>query len=685
MKTKSTLNRRQFLKSSLGAGASFVLGFYLAGCQSPTSAPAELPAEAGSGTFSPNIFLRIDADNSITITVPRSEMGQGIRTALPMIVAEELDADWATVRVEQALADQVYGSQITGGSKSISTFWQPLREAGATARAMLIAAAAKNWAVELESCATELGAVIHPASGRRLTYGQLTETAARMPIPDPVDLTLKAPEDFRIVGTSIESVDNPQVVEGSAIFGMDVKVPDMLYATIARCPVFGGKLTRFEAAGTKAVEGVREVIELDNGVAVVAENTWAAMQGRQALEITWDEGANATVNSDTIRENVLSQLPAGVIIGSNDAQTQTGSKLKVLYEIPYLAHATMEPMNCVADVRPDRIEVWAPTQNPARAQRSAQSPTGGRVAWLIRQTLTGLPVEAIKINVTLMGGGFGRRLLTDYVDEAVQLSQAVGQPVQVVWTREDDIQHDFYHPLSYHFVKADLEPTAKIEEQTFADLSEIPTGSWRAVGQFTKAFVRESFVDELAAALDRDPYELRLERIKEPRLKAVLELAAEKGNWGAPLSAGWGRGIACFSTWGATHVAEVVELSITKDGTVRVQRVVCAVDCGLVINPDMVKAQMEGGIVYALSAALKSKITLKKGRVQQSNFHDYPVLRMNEMPTIEVYIVPSNEPPTGVGEMSGPPLTPAVANAVFAVTGKRIRHIPIQAEDIRVV
>lgn len=682
MKTNFTLNRRQFLKSSLGAGTSLVLGVYLGGCQSSPSQVPESASPTISKTFSPNVFLRIDSDNTVTIIVPRSEMGQGVRTSLPMIVAEELDADWSTLRVEQAIASEVYGPQFTGGSTSISLFWQPLREAGAAARAMLIAAAAQTWQVEAKTCTTGNSVVIHEASGRSLTYGELAATAARLPVPDPATLTLKKPSEFRLVGTAMGHVDSPHIVDGSAVFGLDVKVPGMLYAAIARCPVFGGKLVSFDPTETRAVEGVRDVVEIENAVAVVAENSWAALQGQQALKVTWEEGPHASTNSDNIRQGVLAQLPSAVVIGDEPSQVQTTGKLEALYEVPYLAHAPMEPMNCVADVHPDRIEVWAPTQNPLEAQRVSQSPTGGRWMRYVRRLLTGVPLEAIKVNVPLIGGGFGRRLQVDYVSEAVQVSQVVGAPVQVIWSREDDLQHDYYHPISYHYVTAELAATAKMEQKRFNGPEGISQGPWRAVENITDAFVQECFVDELAAALGRDPYELRLERIHNPRRKAVLELAAEKGNWGSPLSEGWGRGIASYSTYGVTHVAEVVELSVVEDGQVRVQRVVCAIDCGLVINPDTVKAQVEGGIVFALSAALKSKITLANGRVTQSNFHDYPILRFNEMPLVEVYIVPSEEPPAGVGEGSGPCLIPAVANAIYAATGKRIRHIPILAEDL---
>jgi len=682
MNAQKQLTRRQFLRLSAGAGIGLVLGVYISGCQSLIPIPDQSADDEAGEEFLPNAFLKISPDNIVTVVVPRMEMGQGVRTALPMIVAEELDADWDMIRVETAPAGEEYGNQETGGSTSIQTYWTPLRQAGAAARQMLITAAAQLWQVDAATCITNNGEVIHQESNQKATYGDLANIASQVPVPEPESLKLKTPDEFQIIGNPVKRVDDPRLVDGSAIFGLDVKVPNMLYAAVARPPVFWGKPAGVDDTKAKAIEGVRDVVEINSGVAVVADSTWAAIQGAQALEIAWDEGESAGLSTEQFRQDIVAQLPDGVTTGNNDAQAQSKGKLDVLYEVPFFAHAPIEPMNCVADARSNYCEVWAPTQNPQLARQVVYSPPdAGRIGRLLRR-VTGYSLDSIKINIPLIGGGFGRRLWVDYVSEAVELSQAVDQPVQVVWTREDDIQHDFYHPMSYHHLTAELNPTASIEENTFTPPAGVPTGAWRSVREFTDAYVKECFIDELADALGQDPYELRLQRYEDPRLKNVLQLAAEKADWGSPLPEGWGRGIAAYNTWGKTSAAEVVELSVAEDGQIKVHRVVCVVDCGIAINPDMVKEQMEGGIVFALTAALKSKITIENGRVQQSNFHNYPILRMDEMPLVEVHIVPGSEPPTGVGEMSGPPLTPAVANAVFNATGKRVRHIPILPADL---
>ena len=536
---------------------------------------------------------------------------------------------------------------------------------------MLVAAAAQTWGVDPQELATENGAVLHPAINRRLTYGQLVETAAQLPVPQQVKL--KDPKDFRIIGTPRPQHDTSSIVDGSATYGVDVRLPGMLYAVVARSPVFGGRLAAHDAAAALAVAGVRHVVPIDNALAVVADTTWSAIQGRAALQATWDAGQNAGLSSAGVQQSLRQRLP-----DVQEQSAEAASQLEAIYEIPYYPHATMEPMNCVADVRPDRCEVWAPTQAPQSAQAMA-----GRIA--------GLPPEAVSVHVTLMGMGLGRRSATDFVADAVQVSKAIGQPVQVLWTRDDDMQHDFYHPTSAHYLRARLDPAAEIEIQNAGGgrgEGAIPTGAWRSVSNFPQAFIRESFVDELAAALGRDPYELRLQRLTHDAHKAVLTMAASKAGWGEPLPAGSGRGIAFYIYGGnqgaerGTYVAQVVEVQVQPDGSVRVPRVVCAVDCGIAINPDMIAAQIEGGIAHALTAALKGEITVAEGRVQQANFDDYPLLRLNEMPAVEVHILPSARAPQGMGEMGVPTLAPALANAIFNATGKRIRRLPIRAADL---
>jgi isoquinoline 1-oxidoreductase beta subunit len=698
MSVQPSLSRRDFLRVVTAAGTGLVIAVTLPGCQNePTPPPAATfpptatstatgipaattavssataestptgePAAAEEPTatpdpnarFAPNLYLRVDGTGAVTITVPRPEMGQGVRTALAMIIAEELDADWSTVRVEQAPADRSFGNQVVGGSRSILESYVPLRQAGATARSMLILAAADRWGVEVESCRTERGWVIHEPSGRELSYADLAEAAAALPLPARVPT--KELQDFTIIGRPLGRLDNPDIVTGRAIYGTDVVLPEMLYATIARPPIFGATADSYDDTAALAVTGVRHVVPISSGIAVVADGTWAAIQGRQALEITWDEGPRVGLNSGEIRQRLTDRLPS--TSGEEDPNT-----LEAIYEIPFLAHATLEPMNCTAHIRADSGLVWAPTQDPNAARTQARR-------------VSRLSEEAVQVHVPLIGGGFGRRLQVDYVAEAVEISQAVGAPVKVQWTREDDIQHDFYHPFSLHHASTDLDDL-RLPRVRSQESGDIPTGAWRSVYNFTNAFVQESFIDEMAAALGRDPYELRLDL--EPRsLHAVLEVAASRAGWGDPLPAGWGRGIACWSTFNVTPVAHVVELSVAESGAVRVHRVVCAVDPGTVINPNMVMEQMEGGIVFGLTAALKADITVANGRVQQSNFHDYALLRMDEMPEIEVYILPSDAQPSGVGEMGVPPTAPAVANAIFAATGKRLRKLPIRPEDI---
>ncbi|NIM95989.1 MAG: molybdopterin-dependent oxidoreductase [Anaerolineales bacterium] len=672
MSREPALNRREFVKVTSLAGAGFIVAAYLQACQQeptetarPTSPP--LPTETQMPTptpdpnalFEPNLYLRVDGTGAVTITVHRPELGEGTRTAFAMIVAEELDTDWSAVKIEQAPADSIYGNQTIGGSTAISDCYSLLRRAGAQARAMIVEAAAQEWGVEPETCTTESSTVFHEPSGRQFSYADLVELAGTIEKPD---IKYKDPNSYVYIGTPIGRMDNPEIVTGSAQFASDITVPGMLYATLARCPVYRGEVVSFDATKAKDIQGVQSVVEISNGVAVVAESTWAAIQGQRALEITWDEGSRAEHNSENIRQRHQERLDED---GDDESDPDV---LRADYEVPFFAHVTAEPMNCVADVRADSCEIWAPTQVPMEAKQRAAS-------------ITGLPNDAVVVHIPLVGGGFGRRLQVDYVGEAVEISSAVGAPVKLFWTREDDIHHDYFHPYSYNRARTNLNNPSRPNIFSVS-IGILRTGAWRSVpDNFDVAFVRECFIDEMAEALSRDPLELRLE-VEQSSLHRVLEVAAEKAGWGDPLPEGWGRGIACHSTWNATPVAQVAEVSVSESGTIRVHKVVCAVDCGLVINPNMVEEQMEGGIVFGLTAALKESITFENGRAQQSNFHDYPLLRFDEMPEIDVHILQSEYSPSGVGEMGVPPIAPAVANAIFDATGIRLRRLPFRKEDL---
>lgn len=681
------VNRRDFLKLVGSAGGGLVLAVFLDSCSLPakeqsTAVPLdftptpgeqltldEKPASAQEepmaatetilpADWSPNIYIRVDHQGILTVTAFHSEMGQGIRTALAMMAAEELDIAWENVRIEQAAADTKYGDQQTGGSVSVSRYFDQVRSAGATARQMLINAAAQTWDVEAAGCKTEPGFVIHPDGQKRLAYGELVDTAAQLDLPSGVQK--KDAAQFRLLGTNIHHWDAPQIVTGKTIYGLDMRLPGVMFAAIARCPIVsGGKLSHYEDAPALAIPGVKQVVALKDKVAVVAENSWAAIRGRDALEITLEEGKNATLSSEDLFNTARGRLP--------QAGTTENGSIDAVYELPYEAHATMEPMNCTAHVHDGVCEIWAPTQSPQDVQ-------------LAGYLATGLPT---KVYVPLIGGGFGRRLQADYAEEAAALSKAINAPVQVVWTRADDMQHDFYHEMAVQYFNAPLDEP-KLPRARQVGGSAVPTGAWRSVGEFTQAWGVQCFIDEMAAASYRDPLDYRLELYKNnPRAVGVIQLAAEKAGWGAPLPAGKGRGLAYHATFGVTHVCHVAEVSVDADGRVRVERVVCAVDCGMVVNPDNVKAQMEGGIVWGLTAALKAEATVKNGRIEQSNFFDYPILRIDEMPVVEVYLVESEASPSGIGEMGVPPTAPAVANAIFAATGVRVRHIPIRPEDLK--
>ncbi len=700
-------SRRAFLKVSAAASGGLLIGVYL------PAADRRGSAAAAGAELVPNAWIRIGTDDSVTLRVASSEMGQGVYTAIPMLLAEELECDWLRVRVEAAPADKAYinplfGVQATGGSTAVRAFYTPLREAGATARDLLIAAAAQRWGVREDSCRADGGFVVHPPSGRRLRYGELVAAAAKLPVPAAA--LLKDRSEFKLIGKPTRRLDTPLKVNGAALFGQDVRLPGMLTAVVARCPVFGGKLRRFDAAKARRVRGVREVLVIESGIAVVAEGFWSARQGRDALVIEWDLGPNAQVSSADIRRRLEAALqkPGVVARRTGDAEKalRGAQRVEAVYEVPYLAHATMEPMNCTAVVTASGCEVWVPTQGQTGAQRTA-----ARIA--------GLPPEAVKIHTTFLGGGFGRRGEQDFVAEAVEIAKRVGAPVQVAWTREDDLQHDLYRPATLNRLTAGLDKAGNIVAWRHAiagpsiaaralpalikdgidftsvegaqnlpyaipnivvtyamENGHVPVGFWRSVGSSQNAYVTECFLDELAAATRRDPFELRRALLKEHRRHlGVLELAAEKAGWGRPLPAGRKRGIAVAESFGS-YVAQVAEVALAE-GKPRVHRVVCAVDCGVVVNPDTVSAQMESGIVYGLTAALYGQITISNGRVEQSNFHDYPLLRMSEMPQIEVHIVKSDQPPGGVGEPGTPPIAPAVANAVFAATGRPERRLPL--------
>lgn len=657
--------------------------------------PMKLDAQ---GRFAPNPWVRIAADGTVTLIVDRSEMGQGVVTSLAMLVAEELEVAPEQIRTEFAPADPAYsnprlGEQVTGGSTSVRAGWQPLRRAGATAREMLIAAAASVWGVACDECRAANGHVMHLSSGRLLGYGALAETAATLPLP--AHIALKSAAEFRLLGKPIPRIEIPDMVAGRTQYGLDSAPADSLFAVVLRSPVFGGRAAHFAADRALAVQGVRHVLPIESGIAVVADSFHAACKGREALQVTWDEGSKAGVNSAAIRQQFLraAKRPGDTASSKGDANAvlaQTATVIEGVYETPYLAHATLEPMNCAAQVRQDGCDVWVPTQ----AQQGAQE-TAARAS--------GLPKHAVRIHTTYLGGGFGRRLEQDFVAEAVHVARAIGAPVQVVWTRDDDLQHDFYRPANYTLMRAALRrgkpiawwqrivgpglaldgadvpyAIANIHEEHVKSDPGVPTGAWRAVGASQNAFAIECFIDELAYVANKDPFEFRRTLLaKQPRHKAVLELAAAQAGWGRPLRGARGMGIATYHAF-ASWVAQVAEVSVAKDGCVRVHRVVCAIDCGMTVNPDTVAAQMEGAVAFGLSAALHEAITIEHGRVAQKNFEDYPLLRLREMPEVEVHIMPSAEPPGGVGEPGVPPVAPAVANAIFAATGQRLRALPLR-------
>jgi isoquinoline 1-oxidoreductase subunit beta len=714
------VKRREFLKAGAALGGGLLISLYV-----PEFAPAARAADSAAKPVALNAFVRIGTDESVTVISNHSEMGQGIYTSLPMLLNEELEADWARVRVESSPVDAVYnhtvfGIMMTGGSTTTNSEYDRFRKMGAMARIMLVGAAAQSWGVDAQTCRAEKGFVIHTASGRRASYGSLAEAAAK--ITPPKDIPLKDPKDFTLVGKPVHRLDTPSKTNGTAQFGLDVYIPGMLTAVVARAPVFGGKVVSFNADKAKAVAGVVNVVRVPSGVAVIAKGFWPAKLGREKLEINWDDGPGTALSTVDMRANfsALSKTPGLVARKVGDPAAALVGAAKTItaeYEVPYLAHCMMEPLNTVVDLHEDRCEIWTGTQFQ----------TGDRAA---AAKVTGLKPEQVTLHTTLLGGGFGRRAnpSCDFVTEATEVAKAAKAPVKVVWTREDDIRGGWYRPMWYdHFaagldasgnpvawthtivgqsimtgtmfesfgVKDGIDSTSvegaadilygipNLQVDLHTAKNEVPVQWWRSVGHSHTGFSVEAFLDEVAHAGGKDPYQLRRTLLAgQPRMLAVLDLAAQKANWGSALTAGRARGIATHFSFDS-YVAQVAEVSVEKDGTVRVHRVVAAVDCGRTVNPDTVKAQLEGGIIFGLTAALKTEITLDKGRVQQRNFHDYPMVRMFESPAIEVYIVPSTEHPTGVGEPGVPPVAPAVANAIFAATGKRVRRLPIKPEDLR--
>jgi isoquinoline 1-oxidoreductase beta subunit len=709
------ISRRNFCKAGL-FGGGLVLAFSLPGRKA-------LGQEGGS--FAPSAFLRIDAKGETTVFVNKSEMGQGVYTSLPMLVAEELEADWTRIKVQPAPVDPAFNHtqwgpvQGTGGSTSVRSEWDRLRKVGAAARIMLLQAAADTWKVDPAACRAEKGFAIHEASNRRLSYANLVGMASRLKVPR--DPPLKEPKEFKIIGRPVKRLDTREKTTGGAIFGIDVQFPGLLTAVVARPPVFGGKMKRFNSDKTRKIPGVKAIIPIASGVAVVAVGFWAATLGREALEIEWEEGALAALDSASLREEyaALARKPglvAAVRGNPDETLEKAARRLEAEYEVPYLAHACMEPLNCTVDFRGDRCEIWTGTQMQ----------TGDRNA---AARILGLKPEQVKLHTTYLGGGFGRRAnpASDFVAEAAEIARVLGKPVKLVWTREDDTKGGYYRPAWFNRLSAGLDESGRLtawkhtivgqsilsgtpfeamvkdgvdrtsvegaQDLPYAipdllvDLHSPRTGVpvlwWRSVGHSNTAFAVESFIDEAAQAAGKDPFEFRrglLER--HPRWKAVLEMAAEKAGWGHPLSAGLARGIAVHESFGS-FVAQVAEVSLGPSGEIRVHRVVCAVDCGRVVNPDTVVAQMESGIVFGLTAALNGEITFKNGRVQQSNFNDYEMLRFGEMPKVETHILPSEEALGGIGEPGVPPIAPAVGNAIFALTGKRLRRLPFRAEELK--
>jgi isoquinoline 1-oxidoreductase beta subunit len=721
------VNRRSFLKLSVSIGAAagggLLLGFSLPAA-SQGDAPKGKSVIGGdgneapqSGVFEPDAFVQIDSTGKVTLIIPKVEMGQGVYTSIPMLIAEELEVPLDTVVIahappnEKLFSDPLLGGQLTGGSTSIRYAWEPMRRAGATARVLLISAAAQQWQVDPSTCHAERGEVVHAASSRRIGYGQLADAAAKLPAPQNV--TLKDPKDFKLIGTTVKRLDSPEKIDGTAMFGLDVRLPDMVYAAIVNSPVFGGTLVRVDDTNAKKIPGVRQVIKLDNGVAVIGEHTWAAKRGAAALDITWNEGRSASYSTAKVVQELANASKQNGAVARKDGDVTKGfadakTRVDAVYQQPFLAHATMEPVNCTVSVRADGCDIWVGTQVPTRAVDA-----GVRI--------TGLPADKITVHNHLLGGGFGRRLETDFIAQALKVGKQLNTPVKVVWTREEDVQHDMYRPYYYDTISAGLDANGKpiawqhrivgssilarfappafkngldpdavevasdlpydlpnqLIDYVRQEPMDIPTAFWRGVGPTRSTFVVESFIDELAAQAKIDPVKYRRDLLdKTPRAKNVLDVATQAAGWGSTLPKGQGRGVSVMHAFGS-FLSMVVDVTVNGDGEVAVNRVVCAVDCGMVVNPNTIEAQIQGGVIFAITAALYSEITIKDGRVEQSNFTDYRILRIDQTPAIDVHIIRSTEAPGGIGEPGTAALSPALTNAIYAATGKRLRQLPV--------
>jgi isoquinoline 1-oxidoreductase beta subunit len=710
-KISDGVSRRALLTAGLAGG--FLLAFHLP-VRAAVNEPVQ-PPDVTDGKFAPNAFIRIDAAGHTTLVMPQVEMGQGIYTAVATILAEELDADFSSIVLEHAPANEklyanpAFGIQATGGSTSVRAFWKPLRDAGASARAMLVQAAAQQWQVEPSSCTTSNGEVMHTQSGRKLSYGALAAAASNQ--TPPKDVALKDPKDFRLIGTPLKRFDTPDKVNGKAVYGIDAMLPDMKFATLKACPVFGGKVGKVDDRAARKVPGVRQVVVLDDLVAVVGDHMWAAMKGLDALVIDWDEGANARISSKDIWQDLRSASEKDGVVAKSEGDIAkglaSGDRLDASYELPFLAHATMEPLSATVHCKPDSCEIWTGTQIMARVQSEAAKAVG-------------LPVDKVTVNQHLLGGGFGRKLEPDMVVAAARIAKQVDGPVKVVWTREEDIQHDIYRPVYRDNIAATLSdgkivgwkykvtgaailarwlppafqkgididaidsavdmpydiPNIHVE-YVRAEPPAVPTGFWRGVGPNNNVFAIECFMDELARKAGKDPVDFRRGMLgKNPRLLAALNLVAEKSSWGQPLPARVGRGVCAQPSFGS-FIATVVEAEVDEQGEVHLRRVTSAVDTGIPVNPDTIMAQFEGGLIFGLTAALYGEITIDRGRVQQSNFNDYRMLRIDQAPKIEVHVIKSGEAPGGIGETGVTAGPPALRNAIYAATGVALRRLPI--------